>query len=456
MARHSIRGLATAAVAAASLAAAWQSQAAERRPNVVLIVTDDQGYADFGFQGSTRVRTPHIDALARAGVRMRQAYVSHPYCSPTRAGLLTGRYQQRFGHENNPAFLPENHEIGLPAGEATLADLLAGAGYATGLVGKWHLGAAPPFHPRRRGFDEFFGFLGGGRNYFLSPAAGDVETEEYRAKLDHLAGSAAGASSGAGAGHAAYLTDALSDHAVDFIRRHRERPFFLYLAYSAPHTPYQAPERYRRRFAGIAEDECRTYAAMISAVDDGVGRVLDTLRQLGIDRHTLIFLLSDNGGQTLYQCPDNAPLRGGKGSLYDGGVRVPFLVAWPGRLEAGGSFEAPVSSLDVFATAAAVAGARPARAVDGVDLLPFLTGEREVAPHPALYWRVGGGAGWAVRSGRFKLIGRRGGGELYDLEADAGETRDLAAEQPHKVRELRALYRAWNAELVPPRWNNPR
>ncbi len=411
----------------------------ERRPNILLIVTDDQGYADFGFQGSPRVRTPHIDALAGAGVRFTQAYVSHPYCSPTRAGLLTGRYQQRFGHENNPAYLPEDHEIGLPAAEVTLADVLKSAGYATGAVGKWHLGAGPPFHPRRRGFDEFFGFLGGGHNYFPAARENDVTTEEYTAALEHDG----------------YLTDALSDHAVDFVRRRRDRPFFLYLAYNAPHTPYQAPWRYRRRVAGIAGD-CRTYAAMISAVDDGVGRLVDTLRQLEIDRHTVIFFLNDNGGQTLHECADNSPLRGRKGQLYEGGVRVPLVVAWPGRLAAG-SYEPPVSSLDVFATAAALAGSRSpvGRVVDGVDLLPFLAGHREDAPHPTLFWRVGGGAGWAVRSGRWKLIGRRRGGELYDLDADAGETHDLAADHPQVVRELTGLYRAWNAELVPPRWRNP-
>ncbi len=448
MARHSIKRLIVAAsVFLGAVAGSEAASAADRRPNFVLIVTDDQGYADVGFHGSKRVRTPHIDALARGGVRFAQAYVTHPYCSPTRAGLLTGRYQQRFGHENNPAYLPENHEIGLPVGEVTIADVLKGAGYVTAAVGKWHLGAGPPFHPGRRGFDEFFGFLGGGRNYFPGARHNDVEGEEYSAAIEH---------NGEPVELDGYLTHELSDRAVDFVRRHRDRPFFLYLAYNAPHTPYQAPKRLQRRFAGVAGEDCPTYAAMISAVDDGVGRLVETLRRLEIDRHTVIFFLSDNGGQTLYECADNRPLRGRKGQLYEGGVRVPFVVAWPGRLAAGDTFDAPVSSLDIFATAAALAGAVPsARPIDGIDLMPFLTGERQGAPHETLFWRVSGGHGWALRHGRWKLIGRRGGGELYDLETDAGETHNLGAERPELVQQLTGLYRSWNRDLVPPLWRNP-
>ncbi len=421
--------------------------AAEPRPNIVWIVTDDQGYADLGYFGSKRIRTPHIDALARGGVRFTQAYVTHPYCSPSRAGLLTGRYQQRFGHENNPAYLPENHEIGLPVGEVTIADVLKSAGYATAAVGKWHLGAGPPFHPLRRGFGEFFGFLGGGRNYFPGARKNDVAGEEYSAAIEH---------NGEPVELDGYLTHALSDQAADFVRRHRDRPFFLYLAYNAPHTPYQAPKRIRRRFADVAGEDCPTYAAMISAVDDGVGQLVETLRHLEIDRHTVIFFLSDNGGQSLYECADNRPLRGRKSQLYEGGVRVPLVVAWPGRLAAGGVYEAAVSSLDIFATAAALSGAVPSsQPIDGVDLLPYLVGERQGVPHETLFWRIGGGHGWALRHGRWKLIGRRRGGELYDLEADIGETHDLAAEHPELVQQLTGLYRSWNRELVRPLWRNP-
>lgn len=419
---------------------------AERPPNVLLIVTDDQGFADFGFQGSERIETPHIDALARAGIRFTNGYVSHPYCSPTRAGLLTGRYQQRFGHETNPAYLPDDHEVGLPVGEVTLADVLKEAGYVTGAIGKWHLGAGAPFRPLRRGFDEFFGFLGGGHDYFESAEPG-APAEEYTTAL---------VDDGRRVELRGYLTDELARRAARFVRRHRKRPFFLFLAFNAPHTPYQAPERYRKRFKNLPDGPCRTYAAMISAVDDGVGRVVETLRKLGIYENTLIFFLSDNGGQTRFECADNGPLRGRKGLLYEGGVRVPFFLVWPGRLEPG-TFEPLASSLDVFATSAAAAGARPSaeRPLDGVDLLPFLTGREEGPPREALYWRVGGGVRWAVRRGSWKLVVGKEGTELYHVEADIGETRDLAGERPDMVRELTALYREWNVGMVPPRWRDP-
>ncbi|MEE8523621.1 MAG: sulfatase-like hydrolase/transferase [Thermoanaerobaculia bacterium] len=428
-----------------------------RRPNVLIIITDDQGYADAGFQGSERIPTPHIDALARAGVRFGSGYVSHPFCSPSRAGLLTGRYPQRFGHENNPAYLPADESVGLPVSELTLADVLQEAGYVTGLVGKWHLGAAPPFYPRRRGFDEFFGFLGGGHDYFEAAPPGGRRSggrrsgdppEEYTVALER---------NGRPVELDAYLTDVLTDEATAFVRRHHQRPFLLLLSYNAPHTPYQAPPRYRDRFADIPDGDCRTYAAMIAAVDAGVGRVLAALREFDLDRRTLIFFLSDNGGQLRYRCADNAPLRGGKGTVFEGGIRVPFLATWPGRLPAGVTYQQPVTALDIFPTAAAAAGVdrsgRPA--LDGVDLLPYLTGDRESAPHASLYWRFGNGAGWAVRQGRWKLVKQRRRRALFDLQSDIGERRNLAARHPALVRELTAAYRSWSEEMVGPRWPNP-
>lgn len=423
------------------------------RPNVVIIVTDDQGYADAGFQGSERIPTPHIDALARAGVRFSSGYVSHPFCSPSRAGLLTGRYQQRFGHENNPAYRPDDDRLGLPVSERTLADVLKEAGYVTGLVGKWHLGAAPPFYPRRRGFDEFFGFLGGGHDYFAAVShdgrRADGPDEEYQVALER---------NGRPVELDGYLTDVLSDEATAFVRRHHQRPFLLLLSYNAPHTPYQAPLGYRERLPDIPAGDRRIYAAMIAAVDAGVGRLLATLRDLDLDRRTLIFFLSDNGGQRRYECADNAPLRGGKGTVYEGGIRVPFLAAWPDRFPAGTVYEQPVTALDIFPTAAAAAGAeRPVGLpVDGVDLLPYLNGDRDSAPHASLYWRFGGGAGWAVRQGRWKLVKQTRRRALFDLKSDIGERRNLAARHPDLVRELTASYRSWSDEMVAPRWPNPK
>jgi len=445
-----------AVVAAVSCVSLSPAIVEARRPNVVVLVTDDQGYADAGFQGSEKIPTPHIDALARAGVRFASGYVSHPFCSPSRAGLLTGRYQQRFGHENNPAYRPGDERLGLPVGEVTLADVLREAGYVTGLVGKWHLGAAPPFYPRRRGFDEFFGFLGGGHDYFESaapeePPAGSLEESpaEYRAGLER---------DGRPVPLEGYLTDVLSDEATAFVRRHRQRPFLLLVSYNAPHTPYQAPAGYRDRVAGLPDGDCRTYAAMIAAVDDGVGLIVSALRELELEDQTLIFFLSDNGGQRRYECADNAPLRGGKGTLYEGGVRVPFLAVWPGRLPAGTTYEPPVSALDVFPTAAAAAGAElPAGLVlDGVDLLPYLTGELGTSPHPSLFWRFGGGAGWAVRQGPWKLVKQDRRRQLFDLSSDAAEKYDLASRNRARVRELTAAYRSWSGEMIAPRWPNPR
>ncbi len=418
------------------------------RPNVVVIVTDDQGYADVGFQGSERIPTPHIDALAQAGVRFSNGYVSHPFCSPSRAGLLTGRYQQRFGHENNPAYLPDDENLGLPVSELTLANLLQKAGYVTGLVGKWHLGAAAPFYPGRRGFDEFYGFLGGGHDYFEVAPAGEP-VEEYTAPIER---------NGRPVALDGYLTDALTEEAIAFVRRHRQRPFFLLLTYNAPHTPFQAPDAIRDRFSHIEDSDCRTYAAMIHAVDAGVGKLRATLEELDLDRQTLIFFLSDNGGQTLYECADNAPLRGGKGNIFEGGIRVPFVASWPGRLPAGTVYEHPVSALDIFPTAIAVADVeQPAGlAVDGVDLLPHLTGVDGSPPHDILFWRYGGGAGWAVRQGPWKLIKQKRQRLLFDLRADVGETENLAARRPGLVRKLAAAYNVWNDEMVAPRWPNPR
>jgi arylsulfatase A-like enzyme len=420
-----------------------------RRPNVVLILADDLGSADLGVQGCADIPTPHLDALARSGVRCTSGYVSHPFCSPTRAGLMTGRYQQRFGHENNPAYLPDDPAVGLPTDQVTMADVLARAGYATGWVGKWHLGAEPRFRPSRRGFREGFGFLGGGHDYFQE--TGDLRPPEYRIALlrDDMPLEA----------EPDYLTDAFTREAVAFIERHRADPFFLYLAYNAVHTPLQAPSAYLDRVKGITDAKRRPYAAMLLALDDGVGRVLEALKRHGLERDTLVVFLSDNGGPPTANGSSNAPLRGAKGALYEGGIRVPFFVRWPARLPAGATYDQPVIALDLWPTFAAAAGATVPDGVtlDGVDLLPYLSGERPSAPHEVLHWRADGGTRFALRKGDRKLVRQAPDRvELFDLAADPGESRDLAAARPAEVEALNALHDRWNAELVPPRWSNPR
>jgi arylsulfatase A-like enzyme len=418
-----------------------------RRPNVVVILADDLGYADVGFNGCKDIPTPHIDSLATHGVRCSNGYVSHPFCSPTRAGLMTGRYQQRFGHENNPAWLPQDTKVGLPVNQTTIADVMKSAGYVTGAIGKWHLGAAPCFHPNERGFMEYFGFLGGGHVY-LPDAKGGIEyTVSLLRNREPLE-------------LKDYMTDVLSAEAVEFIARHKAEPFYLYLAYNAVHTPLQAPEKYLRRFPGIAEEKRRTYAAMTSAMDDGIGRVLGALREHGLERDTLIFFFSDNGGPiTVVPC-SNAPLRGGKGQVFEGGIREPFVVQWRGRLPEQSVYDEPVISLDVFPTAAALAGAKlpDGLKLDGVNIVPYLAGEIKTPPHERLFWRMGGGVSWAVREGRYKLLklNKASAPKLFDLNNDIGETKDLISEKPDVAARLQKASDAWNAELIPPLFESPK
>ncbi|MGE0757517.1 MAG: sulfatase-like hydrolase/transferase [Pirellulaceae bacterium] len=426
---------------------AEETQASRGRPNVLIIVADDLGYHDLGFQGSTEIPTPHLDRLAAVSVRCTSGYVSHPFCSPTRAGLLTGRYQHRFGHENNPAWLPESTVEGLPLDQITLSQLLQSVGYWTGAVGKWHLGAHPQFHPLRRGFDEYFGILGGGHQYF----PGDRGGVEYTIPLNR---------NGQDEAQTAYLTDQFGEEAASFVKRHAnaERPWFLYLAFNAPHTPLQAPADWLDKLASIADTNRRTYAAMVCSMDAAIGRVLGQLDATGQRDNTLVFFVSDNGGpdlrfRNLGNFTDNSPLRGAKGQVYEGGIRVPFLVSWPARLNAG-VYDQPVSSLDFLPTAAAVARAVPPadRILDGVDLVPYLTGVRSGAPHARLFWRSLGPQGnHAVREGTWKFVRNRGGPpELYDLSTDLGETQNLAEQRPERVAHFTEVIAEWERGTIPP------
>src|SRR5262245_41314749 len=347
---------------------------AARKPNILIIVSDDQGYADIGVQGCKDIPTPNLDALANSGVRCTNGYVSGPYCSPTRAGLMTGRYQTRFGHEFNPG--AKNANAGLPLTETTLADRLKSAGYKTGLVGKWQLGDEPKFHPQKRGFDEFFGFLGGPHSYF--PAKGP----------DVLRGTEP-------AHEKEYLTDALAREAVAFIDRHKAEPFFLYLAFNAVHTPMHATDSRLAKFKNISEPARRTYAAMMSAMDENIGKVLDALRAKKLDENTLVFFISDNGGPTMQGTSFNAslndPVRGSKRTTLEGGIRVPYFVRWTGHVPAGKTYDQPVIQLDILPTVLAATGVKAGEdaKLEGVDLLPYLSGKNSAPPHETLYWRFG-------------------------------------------------------------------
>ena len=413
----------------------------ERPPNIVVILADDLGYADVGFQGLRDFATPNIDRLAARGVRFTNAYVSHPYCSPSRAGLLTGRYQHRFGHVHNPKFRAGE---GLPLSETLLPEVLSSAGYLSGIVGKWHLGDAQKFHPRARGFDEFFGLLGGGHDYFKSA---DADAREYLIPLE---------AHGRQVPVEGYLTEQLTDAALDFIRRNAEHPFFLYLAYNAPHGPLQAPPELLERVNSIADSRRQTYAAMVTSLDDGVGEVLALLEELGMSDGTLIFFLSDNGGPTPANASDNTPLRATKGTVYEGGVRVPFVVAWPGHLPAGSSYDPPVSALDIFPTAVAVAGTETPAGLDGVDLMPYLTGTQSGLPHEQLFWHSDEGGQFATRTAEHKLVrvlDREP--ELYAIGEDISESNPLK-QDGGRSRELAGAIKAWHAVHPPPAWPGTR
>ena len=416
--------------------------AAADRPNILLIVGDDMGYADVGFHGCKDIPTPHLDALAAAGVRCTQGYVTGPYCSPTRAALLTGRQQNRFGHEYNP-----NGNNGLPLSETTLPERLAKAGYVTGMVGKWHLGAKPEHTPTRRGFTEFFGFLGGAHSYFNKGSI--LRGTEPVKEMD-------------------YTTDAFGREASAFVQAHKDKPWFLYLAFNAVHTPMDATDARLAKFAAITDKKRRTYAAMMSALDDNVGRVRQALKESGQAERTIILFISDNGGPTMNGTTtngsSNAPLRGSKRTTLEGGIRVPFLIAWPGQLKPA-VYDFPVVQLDLHATALAAAGVNvgPEAKLEGVDLLPHFSGAKKEAPHDALYWRFG--AQMAIREGDWKLVRYDGNADtnngkaqpvsavkLYDLSKDIHEDRDLSAEQPEKVKQLQARWDEWNRGNVKPLW----
>jgi arylsulfatase A-like enzyme len=410
-----------------------------RKPNIIVILSDDQGWGETSIQGCKDIPTPNIDTIARSGVRFTNGYVSCPVCSPTRAGLMTGRYQQRFGHEFNPGpALAAAENFGLPLTETAFPAWLKPLGYATGMVGKWHLGYKPEYHPLKRGFDEFFGFLGGAHSYvdaLQDPANPILRGTE---KVDEKE----------------YLTDAFGREAATFIDRHKNGPFFLYLAFNAVHAPLQAMEKYLSRFPSISDTRRKTFAAMTAAKDDAVGKVLAKLREHKIEENTLIFYLSDNGGPTLNTTSQNGPLRGYKGQVLEGGIRVPFMVQWKARLRGGQVYEKPVISLDILPTAVAAAGGKPSPLWDGVDLMPYLTGKSPGAPHEILCWRFG--SQWAIRKGDWKLLAMgTGQPELYNLAADIGESKNLAASNPAKVKELQAAYDAWNAKNINPRWGVP-
>lgn len=434
-------------------ALALNASAADKKPNILLIVADDLGYGELGFQGYTKdIPTPNIDSIAANGTRFTSGYVSGPYCSPTRAGLLTGRYQQRFGHEFNPGPPTEaTTEVGLSLKETTFGDRLKAAGYTTGWFGKSHLGNSEPFHPLNRGFDEFFGFLGGAHSY-VDPTP-DSPNAIFRGREVVK--------------DPGYLTESFAKEAVSFIERKKDNPWFVYLPFNAVHSPLEPTEKYESRFASIQDPKRRKFTGLLSALDDAVGSVLAKVREQGQEENTLIIFIADNGGPTEQTSSGNGPLRGFKSQTWEGGIRVPFAIQWKGKIPAGKVDPRPVIQLDLLPTSLAAAGVDIQKdwKLDGVNLLPYLKEGNTEAPHDSLFWRFGQQI--AVRNGDWKLVkgagaGIRGGAgdgaasvegaQLYNLAEDIGETTDLAAKNPDKVKELAALWNTWNSELVAPKW----
>jgi len=450
------------------------------RPNVVLIIADDLGYGEPGCYGGTEIPTPHLDALATDGVRFTNGHVTAPFCAASRAGLLTGRYQTRFGFEFNPIGAKNaDPEIGLPRGEKTIADRLRESGYVTALIGKWHLGGTAAYHPHRRGFDEFFGFLHEGHFYVPPPYPGHVtwlrrialpdggrgrwmspdgrmfwsthmghREPDYDADNPLLRGSQP-------VTEPDNLTDAFTREACDFIARHQAQPFFLCLAYNAVHSPLQAPDLWMKKFDHMADPQRRIFAAMLAQLDDGVGRVRAQLQQAGLTERTLVIFLSDNGGPTKELTSSNAPLRGGKGDLLEGGLRVPFLMTWPGTLPSGRQVDFPVSALDIAPTLLAYAGIRVPTSLDGQNLRPLFTEPRIPLPPRTLFWRVG--SKQALLNGPWKLIRDQrvsDAWQLYRLSTDIHEDHDLAAEDQsqNRMTELIREWDEWNEQQIKPLW----
>ena len=384
--------------------------------------------------------------MAAEGVSFEAGYASHPYCSPSRAGLLSGRYQQRFGHENNTPYSQKDPDAGLPLDEVLISDWLKRYGYRTCAIGKWHLGDAEKFWPINRGFDDWFGFFGGGMSYWGDTRDKDamhgVLKDGVPVPLDELS----------------YLTDDFSDAAVEYIEEYagQEQPFFMYLAYNAPHGPIQATQEYLDLMSHAEFGDRAAYGAMVAGMDVGIGKVVDKLKETGQYENTLIFFYSDNGGHSM--AASSEPFRGHKGMLFEGGIRVPFLISWPQGLTGGIRYEHAISALDIFPTILAAADiAHPEKKLDGLNLLPFLNGERQGAPHDLLFWRYSDGAGYAVRKGKFKMIRSAFKDEffLFDLENDPYEHHNLRHQYPQQFDELKTDYEQWTKGLIPAKWYDP-
>ena len=421
----------------------------EKLPNVIVIISDDQGYADVGFHGSKEIFTPNIDRIANNGVIFSEGYVSYAVCSPSRAGLITGRYQNRFGYTRNILLAPKDSTMGLPLTEQTLSDVLGKVNYKTKAIGKWHLGAHESLVPERRGFDEFFGFIIGGHRYFPEDLTINDLTEVRRQMDGYITRIY---DNGNRIDTKKYLTEELSDNAVKFIEDNSDNPFFLYLSYNAPHTPLQATKKDLERNMHIEVEKRRTYAAMVSSMDDGIGLILDKLEEKKISDNTIVIFFSDNGGVEWYNFSDNGVLRGIKGDFYEGGIRVPFAMQWPKKIKPGITYDKPIIALDVFATVASAASAEKyiKNDIDGVDLLPYLTEENSGLPHEYLYWQNRDKDIDVVRDERYKYLRIKNDEYIFDLKNDISEETNIINSSKPIYNRLKSKFKEWEKDMIDP------
>jgi arylsulfatase B len=456
-----------------------QPPASRKPPNVLVIVADDLGYGELGCYGGD-IPTPHLDALAAAGVRCTQGYVTAPFCAASRAALITGRIQTRFGFEFNPIGA-QNAAIGvgLPVQESTFANMLRDHGYVTGLIGKWHLGGTAPYHPLRRGFDHFFGFLHEGHYYVPPPWREHVTWLRRRALPAGASPSSDRWTSQDGrviwtthmrsfepdydadnpilrnsqpAMVLENLTDVFTRETIDFIDQHHRQPFCAMVAYNAVHSPMQAPDSYLAKFSHIPDMHRRIFVSMVSHLDDSVGQILHALDQHGLTQNTLVFFVSDNGGPTRELTSSNRPLRGEKGSLLEGGIRVPMILRWPAQWAPATVLKKPVSSLDLAATLADVLDAKTSKPLDGISLLRYINNPDSTRPAP-LFWRVGEQAalrrdGWKI----YRSKAPNSAWQLFQVETDPAELHDLNEQEQERLKEMTAEWHTLNATMVAPLW----
>lgn len=468
------------------------SKASSSSPNIIIIMADDLGKYDISAYGSDLISTPNIDNIGKQGVQFQDAYVTSPICAPSRAAILTGKYQQRYGFETQPMeFYPSRIKYalaknakrlgdwnvttgpiypskemiqrqGIPLSEVTLSEVYKSAGYATGIVGKWHLGIGEEYQPLQRGFDFHYGFLGAFSRFTPEKNTPGyhtyIQTEDYSSNYQWKIGRSESAKimlNGKPIIENEYLTFAITDRAKEFVNKNKDTNFFLYLSYNAPHVPFQAPDAYYDQFSHIKDENQRVYLAMIKALDDAIGDFMHHLESLNLLENTIVYFISDNGGASYTKATTNAPLSGGKITMFEGGVNVPFMMQWKGTIAPGTKFQDPVSAMDIFTTSVVASKIKLTHTskLDGVDLMPYIQRKKEGVPHEKLYWRANHIQ--AIRYKNWKLIlsTRDNWLRLYNLASDKSEQINLGQLNPAERDALINYFEEWNSELpTKPLW----